>query len=175
MLRSVAIHQRLRCMPKYSKTCVKRPLSKRPKMVFKTDYRCMQVKSMGAFCNTVDFHKATSCLIFVLSIFEWPFYTGVTCGIVSSKIYDKQNYFNFEIVNSPFLDGDAPRFPSYGVYISQLIRFARACSNVDDFNNRNLFLTTKLLKQGFRYHKIHKAFSKFYHRNSIKLFNTTLG
>ena len=43
---------------------------------------------------------------------------------------------------------------SYGVYISQLIRFARVCSNVDDFNNRNLFLTAKLLKQGYRYHKI---------------------
>ena len=40
-----------------------------------------------------------------------------------------------KIVNFPFLDGDVPRFPSYGVYISQLIRFARVCSNVDDFNN----------------------------------------
>ena len=48
----------------------------------------------------------------------------------------------------------------------QLIRFARACSNVDDFNNRNLFLTAKLLKQGYRYHRIRKAFSKFYHRHS---------
>ena len=40
------------------------------------------------------------------------------------------------------------------------------CSNVDDFNNRNLFLTAKLLKQGYRYHKIRKAFSKFYHKHS---------
>ena len=40
------------------------------------------------------------------------------------------------------------------------------CSNVDDFNNRNLFLTAKLLKQGYRYLKIRKAFSKFYHRHS---------
>ena len=39
------------------------------------------------------------------------------------------------------------------------------CSNVDDFNNRNLFLTAKLLKQGYRYHKIRKAFSKFYRRH----------
>ena len=46
------------------------------------------------------------------------------------------------------------------------IRFARVCSNVDDFNNRNLFLTAKLLKQGYRYHQIRKAFSKFYHRHS---------
>ena len=72
----------------------------------------------------------------------------------------------FEIVNFPFLDGDVPRSPSYGVYISQLISFARVCSNVDDFNNRNLFLTAKLLKQGYIYHKIRKAFSKFYHRHS---------
>ena len=73
-------------------------------------------------------------------------------GIVSSKIYDKRDDFNFEIVNFPFLDRDVPRSPSYGVYISQLIRLARVCSNVDDFNNRNLFLTAKLLKQGYRYH-----------------------
>ena len=43
-----------------------------------------------------------------------------------------------------FLDGDVPRSPSYDVYISQLIRFARVCSNVDYFNNRNLILTAKL-------------------------------
>ena len=91
---------------------------------------------------------------------------SITNGIVSSKIYDKQDDFNFEIVNFPFLGGDVPRSPSYGVYISQLIRFARVCSNVDDFNNRNLFLTAKLLKQGYRYNKIRKAFSKFYHRHS---------
>ena len=63
----------------------------------------------------------------------------ITNGIVSSKIYDKRDDFDFEIVNFPFLDGDVPRSPTYGVYISQLIRFARVCSNVYDFNNRNLF------------------------------------
>ena len=78
----------------------------------------------------------------------------ITNGIVSSKIYDKRDDFNFEIVNFPFLDGDVPRSPSYGVYISQLIRFARICSNVGDFNNKKLFLTAKLLKQGYRYKKI---------------------
>ena len=64
---------------------------------------------------------------------------SITDGIVSSKIYDLRDDFNFEIVNFPFLDGDVPRSPSYGVYISQLIRFASVCSNVDDFSNRNLF------------------------------------
>ena len=64
---------------------------------------------------------------------------SITNGIVSSKIYDKQDDSNFEIVNFQFLDGDIPRSPSYGVYVSQLIHFARVCSNVDDFNKRNLF------------------------------------
>ena len=64
---------------------------------------------------------------------------SITNGIVSSKIYDKQDDFNFEIVNFHFLDEDVPRSPSYGVYISHLIRFALVCSNVDNFNNRNLF------------------------------------
>ena len=52
------------------------------------------------------------------------------------------------------------------IYFSFLIRFARVCSSVDDFNNRNLFLTARLLKQGYRYRKIRKALSKFYHRHS---------
>ena len=60
----------------------------------------------------------------------------------------KSNDSDFEIVNFPFLVGDVPRSPSYGVYISQLIRFARVCSNINDFNNRTLFMTAKLLKQG---------------------------
>ena len=49
------------------------------------------------------------------------------------------------------------------------------CSNVDDFNNRNLFLTAKLLKQGYRYHKIQKAFSKFYHRHSELIAKCNIG
>ena len=68
----------------------------------------------------------------------------ITNGIVSSKIYYKRDNFYFKIVNFPFLDGDVPRSPSNGVYIFQLIRFARVCSNVDDFNNINLFLTARL-------------------------------
>ena len=84
---------------------------------------------------------------------------------VSTTIYDNWDDFDFDIFNFPFLDGDVPRRPSYGVYISQLIRFARASSYVTDFNNRNKFLTAKLLKQGYQYHKLRKAFTKFYRRH----------
>ena len=62
------------------------------------------------------------------------------------------------------LSGDVPSSTSYGVYISQLIRFARASSYITDFNSRNKFLTQKLLKQGYQYHKLRKTFSKFYRR-----------
>ena len=63
------------------------------------------------------------------------------------------------------MDRDVPRSTSYGVYISQLIRFARVCSHVVDFNARNKSLTAKFLQQGYRYHKLRKTFSKFYRRN----------
>ena len=103
---------------------------------------------------------------------------SISNGFVSSKIYDKRNDFDFDIhvVNFPFLDGDVPRRPSYGVYISQLIRFARVCSHVDDFNTGNKCLTAKLLKQGYRYHKLRKVFSKFYRRHYelISKFNVRL-
>ena len=91
---------------------------------------------------------------------------SITNGLVSTKIYDKSDGFNFEIVNFPFLDGDVPHSPFYGIYISQLIHFARVCSHVDDFNNRNKYLTSKLLKQGNRYHKLCKDYSKCYYRHS---------
>ena len=97
---------------------------------------------------------------------EAPFLDlSVANGFVSSKIYDKRDDFDFDIVNFPFLDGDVPRRASYGVYISQLIRFARVCNHVTDFNARNKCLTAKLLQQGYRYHKLRKTFSKFYRRH----------
>ena len=89
---------------------------------------------------------------------------SISNDIVSTKIYDKRDDFDFEIVNFPFLDGAVPRSTSYGVNISQLIRLARASSYVTDFNTHNKLLTQKLLKQGYRYHKVHKTFSIFYRR-----------
>ena len=80
---------------------------------------------------------------------------------IVSTFYEKRDDFYFETVNFPFLDVDVPRSTSYGDYISQLIRFARASSHVVDFNTRNKLLTQKLLKQGYRYHKLRKHFSKF--------------
>ena len=113
-------------------------------------------------CTELQFNKANT------SDTEAPFldlHLSISNGFVSSKIYDKRDDFDFDIVNFPFLDGDVPRSTSYGVYFSQLIRFARVYSHVADFNVRNKSLTAKLFQQGYRYHKLRKTFSKFYRRN----------
>ena len=69
-------------------------------------------------------------------------------GFVKTKIFDKRDNFDFDIVNFTFLDGYVPSSTSYGSYISQLIHFARVSSHVYDFNTRNKVLTAKLLRQG---------------------------
>ena len=90
---------------------------------------------------------------------ECPFldlHLSISNVFFPSRINDKRDNFDFDIVNFPFLDG---------VYISHIERFARVCSHVDDFNARNKCLTAKLLKQVNRYHKLRRAFSKFNRRH----------
>ena len=126
------------------------------------------------YLTELNFNRANS------SDTEAPFLDMNLCisnGTVSPKIYDKRDDFDFDIINFPFLDGDVPRHTSYEVYISQLIRFTRASSNLSDFNCRNKALTGKLLREGgYRYFKLHKAFSKFYRRHSalVDKYNVSL-
>ena len=71
------------------------------------------------------------------------------------------------------MDGDVPRRPSYGVYIFQLIRFARVCSYVDA---RNKCLPAELLKRGYRTISLEMLFPKFYrrHHELVSKFNVGL-
>ena len=71
-------------------------------------------------------------------------------------------WLRIPIVNFPWLSGAVPRFPSYGIYISQLVRFAKCCTSVLDFHSKNLQISSKLLTQGYRYHKFWKTFGKFF-------------
>ena len=48
-------------------------------------------------------------------------------------------------------------------------------SLVDDFNTRNKVLIAKLLRQGYRYHTIRKAFSKFYRRHFDIVYKYNVG
>ena len=82
-------------------------------------------------------------------------------GKLSIRLYDKKDDFNFAIVNFPFLSSNIPSGPVYGIYVSQLIRYARAYSKYQDFVDRGKLLTTRLLMQG--YHKpLLSTLRKFY-------------
>ena len=83
-------------------------------------------------------------------------------SLITTRLYDKRDDFNFPIVNFPFLSSNIPSAPAYGVYVSQLIRYARTCSNNQDFMERGKVLTTKLLSQGYQKTKLVGTLKKFY-------------
>ena len=78
------------------------------------------------------------------------------------SLYDKQEDFPFRVQNYPHLDSNVPCMPMYGVYISQLLRFARACDRYSDFLARHKRLVRTLLDQGFRYGLLCRKFKQFY-------------
>ena len=71
------------------------------------------------------------------------------------------NGMTFPIVNFPFLNTNIYFAPAYGVYVSQLIRYARACSNYQDFMECGKVLTTKLFSQGYKKTKLMATLKKF--------------
>jgi hypothetical protein len=78
------------------------------------------------------------------------------------KPYDKRDDFlNFPIVNFPFICSNIPAAHAYGVSLSQLIRYSRACGSYQDFLNRRLLLTRKFLNQGFLCLKLKSSLRKF--------------
>ena len=85
-------------------------------------------------------------------------------GQLHTTIYDKRDDFNFQIANFPFLSSNIPSSSAYGVFISQLIRNARACSSYECFILRVRRLSGKLLKQGYLVERLKSSFRKFYGR-----------
>ena len=149
----MAHHNSLKLLP-----CVDRDIFFRKVEFCALGFYIEKCDSDGFFGNNRSHNKAYT------SDTEAPvldLHLSISNGFVSSNIYDKRDDFDFDIVN----DGDVPRRPSYGVYTSQLIRFARVFSHVD-LNTRNKCLTAKLLKQAYQYHKLRKAFCKFYRRHN---------
>ena len=72
---------------------------------------------------------------------EAPFlglHLSISNGFVSSKIYDKRDDFDFDIVNFPFFGWRCSTSSLLcSVYFTKLIRFARVCSHEGNFNARN--------------------------------------
>jgi hypothetical protein len=71
-------------------------------------------------------------------------------GQLSTKIYDKRDDFNFKIINFPNICSNISDSHAYGVYISQLICYARASSNYSYFLKRHRYLRNRLLDQGYQ-------------------------
>ena len=70
-------------------------------------------------------------------------------GQLCTSLYDKRDDFNFHITNFPFLSSNIPSSPAFGVFISQLIRYAMACSSYECIILRAVRLSNKLLGQGY--------------------------
>ena len=85
---------------------------------------------------------------------------------ITTKLDDKRDAFGFHIVNFPFMSNNIPSAPAYGVYASQLIRYARCCSNYSDLLLRHRVLVTRLLSQGYNVNRLSNTFKKFYGRHT---------
>ena len=83
-------------------------------------------------------------------------------GKLSTILYDKRDDFDFHIINFPFLSSNMPSGSLYGVYIFQLMRYAKCCSHYDDFKYRHKCLVCQLLSQDYMALPLEKSFKKFY-------------
>jgi len=82
-------------------------------------------------------------------------------GKIHTSLFDKRDAFGFTIVNFPNLSGNIPEKQSYGVFVSQLIRYARCCQDLKDFRERTRKLVDRLVKQSFTCHRLARTFEKF--------------
>ena len=85
---------------------------------------------------------------------------------ITTKLYDKRDTFGFHTVDFPFMSSNILSAPAYRVYASQLIRYARCCSNYSDFLLRHRALVTRLLSQGYKLNRLSNTFKKFYRRHT---------
>ena len=86
-------------------------------------------------------------------------------GRLRANLYDKRDDFHFPIVNFSFICSNIPAASAYGVYISQLIQYSRACGSCQDFLDSELLLTRNLLNQGFLLVKLKSSLRTFYDRH----------
>ena len=93
--------------------------------------------------------------------------TGGTNTPFRISIYDKRDDLKFRIVNFPDMGSNIPAHPAYGVYISQLVRYARICTSKVDFMNRLRGLSLRLRQQGFVTNLLQKSLHKFFTRHGL--------
>ena len=80
---------------------------------------------------------------------------------ISTSIFDKRDAFDFPIVNFPVLTGNIPQKSSYGVFVGELVRYARACTFLKDFKGWVDVLVKKLEKQHFTTKNLKRSWKRF--------------
>ena len=93
--------------------------------------------------------------------------TGGTNTPFHISIYDERDDFTFWLVNFPHMESNIPANPAYGVYISQLVRYARIYTSKVDFMNRLRGLSLRLRQQGFLPNLLQRTFTKFFNRHGL--------
>ena len=118
--------------------------------------------------DTTESNTSTSYLDLLLSI--------ESDGQLRNSLYDKRDDFNFHITKFPFLSSNIPSSPAYGVFISQLIRYVRACSSYECFILKVARLSSKLLGQGYVMGRLKSSLRKLYGRygDLIKYYEVSL-
>ena len=106
--------------------------------------------------DTTESNTSASYLDLLLSIWR--------DGKLHTSIYDKRDDFNFHITHFPFQSSNIPTSPAYGVFISQFIRYSRACSSNGCYILRATRLSNKLLGQGYVTERLKSSLKKFYGR-----------
>ena len=142
-------------------------------------YATLSYRPLSSLCNLkawsikqiMDIPMGTNCALLIAdlkkantSVKETSFLDlniKVIGSNVNTSVCDKRDDFGIPIINFPWLDGDVPRLPSYGIYILQLVSFARCCTSVLDFNYKDLQITSKLLIQSYIYHKLRKHLESY--------------
>ena len=88
-------------------------------------------------------------------------YIKVIVSNFHTNVYNERRDFGFPLINFPWLSGDIPRLPSYCIYISQWFICARCVQAFSIFLSKNLQITSKLLTQGHRYHRLSKTLGSY--------------
>ena len=119
------------------------------------------------FSNTFRYFDDTSASSTEAGYLDTNVKTGDINTPFRISICDKRDDFPFRIVNFPHMDSNIPAIPAYGVYISQLLRYARICTSKVDFLNRLRGLSLRLRQHGFETNLLQKSFNKFFNRHGL--------
>ena len=88
-------------------------------------------------------------------------YISVHRGKYSYRVFDKRKEFNFKVINYPFLPSNNPKYATYGVFTSQLIRLCQVNSNIHSLKKSFKELCSQFIKQGFNKSKLINRYDSF--------------